>query len=194
MTLSIYSVFPVMLRESGASSSPCLSGATIVALTSRSRGYWIARSGRAMTMMGSKRTANALVGSPIERVEDLRFLRGKGEYVDDVTRPGLLHAVILRSSVAHGRFVAREGCHAYPAKRPPAFERASGLQLAAAESSQHNYSLPSAPIPCGAAKVFGSCGGAVAASLFRMGVDERRRLLSRILRLGTLAGLCPPAT
>jgi carbon-monoxide dehydrogenase large subunit len=66
------------------------------------------------------RSANALVGSPIERVEDLRFLRGKGEYVDDVTRPGLLHAVILRSSVAHGRIVAidagaalaRPGVHA----------------------------------------------------------------------------------
>jgi aerobic carbon-monoxide dehydrogenase large subunit len=52
------------------------------------------------------RPANALVGSPIERVEDLRFLRGKGEYVDDVDRPGQLHAVILRSTVAHGRIVA----------------------------------------------------------------------------------------
>jgi carbon-monoxide dehydrogenase large subunit len=48
------------------------------------------------------RPANVYVGSPIERVEDLRFLRGRGEYVDDVTRPGLLRAVILRSSVAHG--------------------------------------------------------------------------------------------
>jgi carbon-monoxide dehydrogenase large subunit len=52
------------------------------------------------------RAANALVGSPIERVEDLRFLRGRGEYVDDITRPGLLYAVILRSAVAHGRIVA----------------------------------------------------------------------------------------
>src|SRR6202162_5265792 len=47
--------------------------------------------------------ANSYVGSPIERIEDLRFLRGRGQYVDDVTRPGLLHAVILRSPVAHGR-------------------------------------------------------------------------------------------
>jgi aerobic carbon-monoxide dehydrogenase large subunit len=59
-----------------------------------------------MTAKPAPRTANALVGSPIERVEDLRFLRGRGEYVDDVTRPGLLHAVILRSGVAHGRIVA----------------------------------------------------------------------------------------
>jgi len=49
------------------------------------------------------RTVNSLIGSPIERVEDLRFLRGRGQYVDDVTREGLLHAAILRSSVAHGR-------------------------------------------------------------------------------------------
>src|SRR3954471_10133951 len=55
-----------------------------------------------MSSVKQMRPANAYVGSPIERVEDLRFLRGRGEYVDDVTRPGLLHAVILRSSVAHG--------------------------------------------------------------------------------------------
>jgi carbon-monoxide dehydrogenase large subunit len=46
---------------------------------------------------------NALIGSPIERLEDLRFVRGRGEYVDDLTRVDLLHAAILRSSVAHGR-------------------------------------------------------------------------------------------
>jgi carbon-monoxide dehydrogenase large subunit len=46
---------------------------------------------------------NLFVGSPVERLEDLRFLRGRGQYVDDLTREGLLHAAILRSSVAHGR-------------------------------------------------------------------------------------------
>jgi len=49
------------------------------------------------------KTVNSFIGSPIERREDLRFLRGHGEYVDDLTRAGLLHAAILRSSVAHGR-------------------------------------------------------------------------------------------
>ena len=48
-------------------------------------------------------TVNSFIGSPIERLEDLRFLRGRGEYVDDLTRPGMLHAAILRSSHAHGR-------------------------------------------------------------------------------------------
>jgi aerobic carbon-monoxide dehydrogenase large subunit len=53
--------------------------------------------------MDHTRKSNAFVGSPVERVEDLRLLKGCGQYVDDLTRPGLLHAVILRSQVAHGR-------------------------------------------------------------------------------------------
>jgi carbon-monoxide dehydrogenase large subunit len=46
---------------------------------------------------------NTFIGAPVERREDLRFLRGKGTYVDDLAPEGLLYAVILRSSVAHGR-------------------------------------------------------------------------------------------
>ena len=53
--------------------------------------------------MDHSRTSNRPIGSPVERLEDLRFLRGRGEFVDDVSSPGALHAVILRSSVAHGR-------------------------------------------------------------------------------------------
>jgi carbon-monoxide dehydrogenase large subunit len=49
------------------------------------------------------RTVNSFIGSPIERVEDLRFLRGRGQYVGDLARAGMLHAAVLRSSVAHGR-------------------------------------------------------------------------------------------
>jgi aerobic carbon-monoxide dehydrogenase large subunit len=49
------------------------------------------------------RTVNSLIGSPIERLEDLRFLRGRGQYVDDLARKDMLHAAILRSSFAHGR-------------------------------------------------------------------------------------------
>jgi carbon-monoxide dehydrogenase large subunit len=49
---------------------------------------------------------NSFVGAAVERREDLRFLRGRGEYVDDLSARGLLHAVILRSAVAHGRLRA----------------------------------------------------------------------------------------
>jgi carbon-monoxide dehydrogenase large subunit len=47
--------------------------------------------------------ANRYIGSPIERLEDPRFLRGTGTYVGDLSRPGLLYAAILRSAHAHGR-------------------------------------------------------------------------------------------
>src|ERR1700719_3741303 len=49
------------------------------------------------------RTVNAFVGQPIERLEDFRFVRGRGQFVDDLARTDMLHAAILRSAVAHGR-------------------------------------------------------------------------------------------
>jgi carbon-monoxide dehydrogenase large subunit len=52
------------------------------------------------------RTVNAFVGQPIERLEDFRFVRGRGQYVDDLARNDMLHAAILRSAVAHGRIRA----------------------------------------------------------------------------------------
>lgn len=57
-------------------------------------------------------TANRYIGSPVERVEDLRFLRGRGEYVDDLERPGLFYAAILRSPVAHGLIRRLDGAAA----------------------------------------------------------------------------------
>jgi len=52
------------------------------------------------------RRVNAFIGSPVERVEDLRFLRGRGQYLDDINREGQWHAAIVRSPVAHGRIRA----------------------------------------------------------------------------------------
>ena len=48
------------------------------------------------------RTANTLIGQPMERIEDLRLLRGKGTFVGDIVRENMLHAVIVRAQVAHG--------------------------------------------------------------------------------------------
>ena len=42
----------------------------------------------------------------IQRKEDPRFVRGKGNYVDDIVLPGMLHGAILRSPVAHARLVS----------------------------------------------------------------------------------------
>ena len=40
---------------------------------------------------------NRYIGSPVERIEDLRFLRGRGQFVGDLKRESMLHAAILRS-------------------------------------------------------------------------------------------------
>jgi len=41
------------------------------------------------------------LGHSVKRVEDDRFIRGAGNYVDDVVLPGMLHMAILRSPYAH---------------------------------------------------------------------------------------------
>ena len=43
------------------------------------------------------------VGHSVKRKEDARFIRGKGQYFDDITLPGMLHMEILRSPYAHAR-------------------------------------------------------------------------------------------
>src|SRR5882757_9867438 len=42
----------------------------------------------------------------MHRKEDARFVRGHGNYVDDVVLPGMLHGAILRSPFAHARIVS----------------------------------------------------------------------------------------
>ncbi len=43
---------------------------------------------------------------PVKRVEDVRFLTGKGRYVDDIAPADALHAFVFRSPVAHGVITA----------------------------------------------------------------------------------------
>ena len=63
--------------------------------------------------------APKFVGTPVERIEDLRLLRGRGQYVDDLHHEGMLHAAILRSSTAHGRIrsIDVEAARAMPGVR-----------------------------------------------------------------------------
>src|SRR6185312_7614530 len=42
------------------------------------------------------------VGQPVRRTEDPKLLRGQGRYTDDINLPGQAHAVMVRSTVAHG--------------------------------------------------------------------------------------------
>ena len=42
-----------------------------------------------------------VLGAPVKRVEDPRFITGKGRYLDDIKLPGMAHLAILRSPYAH---------------------------------------------------------------------------------------------
>jgi carbon-monoxide dehydrogenase large subunit len=46
------------------------------------------------------------IGQAVRRVEDRRFLMGRGRYVDDINLPGQLHAAVVRSPHAHARIVS----------------------------------------------------------------------------------------
>jgi carbon-monoxide dehydrogenase large subunit len=50
--------------------------------------------------------AGKLVGSRLKRVEDQRLLSGRGNYLDDLTLPGMLHATFLRSPHPHAHIRA----------------------------------------------------------------------------------------
>ncbi|TFD78048.1 carbon-monoxide dehydrogenase large subunit [Cryobacterium sp. Sr8] len=49
----------------------------------------------------------------LQRKEDPRFVRGKGNYVDDIVLPGMLHGAILRAPVAHARLVSIDTSKAF---------------------------------------------------------------------------------
>jgi carbon-monoxide dehydrogenase large subunit len=46
------------------------------------------------------------IGRSLHRLEDLRFLTGRGRYVEDIDLPGQLHAIVLRSPHGHAAIEA----------------------------------------------------------------------------------------
>jgi carbon-monoxide dehydrogenase large subunit len=50
--------------------------------------------------------ASTYIGASIRRVEDRRFITGRGRYTDDIVLPGMLYAWIVRSPHAHARIRA----------------------------------------------------------------------------------------
>ncbi len=69
----------------------------------------------------------AFVGKSILRREDARLLQGKGQYIADLELPGMLHAVFVRSQVAHARIVAVDTSAA--AQAPGVVRVLSGAEL-----------------------------------------------------------------
>ncbi|HVC27061.1 MAG TPA: xanthine dehydrogenase family protein molybdopterin-binding subunit [Nitrososphaerales archaeon] len=68
-----------------------------------------------------------LVGQPIRRVEDRKFLIGKANYLDDVRLEGMLHAVFVRSPHAHARIIGIDASEAL--KRPGVVAVFTGADL-----------------------------------------------------------------
>jgi aerobic carbon-monoxide dehydrogenase large subunit len=52
------------------------------------------------------------IGSAVRRKEDHRFITGKGQYTDDINRPGQTHAYFLRSPHAHANLKAIDAAKA----------------------------------------------------------------------------------
>ncbi|MDO9707504.1 xanthine dehydrogenase family protein molybdopterin-binding subunit [Paracraurococcus lichenis] len=52
------------------------------------------------------------IGAPVRRVEDRRFLRGAGRFVDDIPAPGALHLHVLRSPHAAARILSLDAAAA----------------------------------------------------------------------------------
>ena len=53
--------------------------------------------------MTQEHTAEHWLGRSVKRKEDDRFIQGRGNYVDDINLPGMLHMAVLRSPFAHAR-------------------------------------------------------------------------------------------
>src|SRR5437763_12378726 len=51
-------------------------------------------------MTTTEPAAARYIGTRVQRVEDARLLTGRGTFVDDVVRPGMLHASFVRSPFA----------------------------------------------------------------------------------------------
>ena len=55
-------------------------------------------------------------GAAVARIEDPRLINGRGNYIDDIALPGMLHAAFVRSSDAHAmiRAIDRSAAQAVP--------------------------------------------------------------------------------
>ncbi len=50
-------------------------------------------------------TTEQIMGAPLKRREDQRFITGKGRYLDDIQMPGMTYMAVLRSPYAHARIL-----------------------------------------------------------------------------------------
>ena len=60
--------------------------------------------------------AGSILGHPVKRIEDPRFLSGEARYLEDLISDGALNAVFVRSIIGHARIegIARDEARALP--------------------------------------------------------------------------------
>ncbi len=56
--------------------------------------------------MSADDSARRWVGAPVPLKEDVRLVAGRGRFIDDLARPRMLHAAMLRSPHAHARILS----------------------------------------------------------------------------------------
>src|SRR5512132_2196230 len=56
-----------------------------------------------MTDLSEVKAGGPAIGTAMPRVEDARLVQGQGRFADDLRRDDMLHAVVVRSTIAHGR-------------------------------------------------------------------------------------------
>ena len=92
-------------------------------------------------MTTTEERANPIGFGRMTRKEDARFVRGRGNYVDDVRLPGMLYGAVLRSPHAHARIVSIDtsGAEAHPKVRAVVTgQTLEGLNLAWMPTLSHD--------------------------------------------------------
>ena len=79
-----------------------------------------------------KEAALIYLGQSLRRFEDHRLLTGQSRFVDDITLPGMLHAVVLRSPHAHAAITSIDVAAARHAPGVVSVVTASDLEHVAA--------------------------------------------------------------
>src|SRR5579864_3778711 len=82
------------------------------------------------------------IGRPLRRREDARLLRGEGEFVADLVQPRMLHAVFVRSPMAHARIRAVDVSRAAAAPGVAAALNGAGLLQMLPPVAEGQLSLP----------------------------------------------------
>jgi CO/xanthine dehydrogenase Mo-binding subunit len=99
--------------------------------------------------VSGSRQRGPFIGRPMPRFEDLRLVRGAGNYTDDVSVPEQAYAVFVRTPHAHARVVsidvsaarARPGVLAVP-RRSPYGRRPHRYGAHAQSADAHDVKIP----------------------------------------------------